>query len=98
MKDAGMNTPDEHSPSSPPADAARPPLPMPEPWRFVYERISEGHTAAVFHQQDHREDPEAEALLHASSAAVRAFRQVYEQRRAAGLAALIDGIEPGKHL
>lgn len=89
-----MNTPDEHNPHSPPADPGRAVLPLPEPWRFCYERISEGHTAAVLHEMDHRGDPEATALLHATSAAVRAFRQVYEQRRKAGLAAQIDGIQP----
>lgn len=89
-----MNTPDEHSPSSPPVDPGRAVLPLPEPWRFCYERISEGHTFAVLNEQDHRGNAEAAALLHATSAAVRAFRQVYEQRRKVGLAALIDGIEP----
>lgn len=89
-----MNTPSDTSPdergsSSPQADPGRAVLPMPEPWKFVYERISEGHAAAVVNSQAHPGDGEAVALLHASSAAVRAFRQVYEQTRMAGLAAQI---------
>lgn len=84
-----MNTPNERSEESPQPDAGRAILPMPEPWRFVYERISEGHTAAVVNSQTRPGDKEAMALLHASSAAVRAFRQVYEQTRMVGLAAQI---------
>jgi hypothetical protein len=84
-----MNTPEERSTDSPEADPGRAILRMPEPWCFSYERISEGHTAAVLNQQDHPDDAEAKALLHATSAAVRAFRQVYEKTRMIGLAAQI---------
>lgn len=88
-----MSTPDEHNFHSPPADRGRAVLPLPEPWRFVYERISEGHTAAVVNSQAHPGNAEAAALLHASSAAVRAFRQVYEQTRMVGLAAQIGELD-----
>lgn len=89
MNTSSDNRPDEHGAGSPQPDPGRAVLPLPEPWRFVYERISEGHAAAVVHSQAHPGDAEAAALLHASSAAVRAFRQVYEQQRMAGLAAMI---------
>ena len=90
-----MSTPSEHSPDSPPPDRDAPRLEMPEPWKFAYERISEGHTAAVLNEMDHPGDEEARALLHATSAAVRAFREVYQKTRTAGLAAQIIEIGPG---
>ena len=52
---------------------------MPPAWRFVYDRFREGHAAAVLDAQDRPDDPEARAVLHASSAAVRLFRQEYQR-------------------
>jgi hypothetical protein len=89
-----MKTPDEHSADVPAADPGRAVLEMPDAWRFAYERISEGHTAAVLGQMENPDDPQARALLLATSAAVRAFRQVYEKTRTAGIAAQINALAP----
>lgn len=91
------DTPNERSAASPPSDASRPVLDgMAPAWQFVADRFREGHTAAVLDAQDRPGDAEAQAILRASSAAVRAFRQEYERASTARLAAQIDGGPPGR--
>ena len=88
-----MTIPNEQG-SSPAPDATRPVLDgMPANWQAVYNRLREGHAIAVMGQQDAPNDPEANAILHASTAAVRAFRQVYQQVSTQSLARQIDGLE-----
>jgi len=93
------NLPDERRPSSPPPDPSRPVLDgMPPAWQFVYDRLREGHAAAVLGTQNKPGDPEAAAILRASAAAGRAFRQVYQQASMEALGRQIEGIsgEPGE--
>ncbi len=59
---------------------------MPPATRAVYERIQEGHAAAVRGAQEQPGNPEAQAALRASSAAVHAFRQAYERLALYGMA------------
>lgn len=80
MNTPESNLPEERRPSSPPPDPSRPVLDgMPPAWQFVYDRLREGHAAAVLGTQNRPGDPEAAAILRASAAAGRAFRQVYEE-------------------
>lgn len=89
-----MTTPDERSPGSPPPDPNLPVLDGMNPdWQFVYDRLREGHAAAVIHEMAHPGDAQAAALLRASRAAVRAFRQEYQRAATAGIVAQIEGME-----
>ena len=82
-----MNTPNEHSPTSPPPDAQRPALDGKDPrWQFVHDRFREGHAAAVIGQIEAPTDPTALALLRASAAALRAFGDVYQEASTASVA------------
>lgn len=81
------NLPDERSAESPPADPQRPALDGKDPrWQFVHDRFREGHAAAVLGQIEAPNDPTALALLKASSAALRAFGEVYEEASTGAIA------------
>lgn len=93
MNTPESNLPDERRPSSPPPDSSRPVLDgMPPAWQFVYDRLREGQAAAVLATQDRPGDPEAAAILRASSAAGRAFRQVYQEASTEALGRQIEGL------
>lgn len=96
MNTPSNNLPDERHLSSPPADAGRPVLDgMPPAWQFVYDRLREGHAAAVLGTQNRPGDPEAAAILRASAAAGRAFRRVYQEASTEALGRQIDGTGAG---
>jgi hypothetical protein len=81
------NPPDERGPASPLPDAQRPALDGKDPrWQFVHDRFREGHAAAVLGQIEAPTDPTALALLKASSAALRAFGDVYQEASTASVA------------
>ena len=60
-------------------------------WRFPYERIREAHTAAVRDVQDSPDDPGVQAILRATTIALRAFRQEYQKASMASLAGQLGG-------
>ncbi len=85
--------PDERGANSPTPDPERPSLleGMAPNWRFVYDRLREGHAAAVLGQQEKPNDPDARALLIASTQAVKAFREAYEKSSTQAIARQIGG-------
>ena len=83
--------PDERDAASPPPDPTRPILSgMPPAWQFVYDRMREGHAAAVIGAQDAPGSVEAAAILRASTEAVQAFRRVYQEASTRAIAGQIE--------
>jgi hypothetical protein len=83
-----MNTETNDAPDAPVSDLVGG---MPPAWGAVYDRFREGHAAAVLDAMDRPDDPEAQAVLHASSAAVRLFRQEYQKASTESISRQIGG-------
>lgn len=86
-----MNTDNTEHSSQEDAPASRLLDAMPAAWRAVYDCFRDGHTLALVNATEQPLDAQAQAVLHAASAAVRAFRQEYERASTRLIAAQIRG-------